>query len=325
MAKRDIIVIGASAGGVETLRELVKTLPVGLPASIFIVLHISSRSPSLLASILNRARKLPVVTASDGDEIEHSKIYVAPSDRHLLVERDRVRVVRGPKENRHRPAIDPLFRSAASSFGSRVIGVVLSGTLDDGSAGLSSIKKCGGIAIVQDPNDALYPEMPLNALRTVEADYCLSLERISPILDQLVHEPAPESPRPPDHLRTEIGFAMMQNDMKDMDKLGTPSPFTCPACHGTLWEVREEELIRYRCHLGHAYSPESLLDEQSEVIENALDSAVRALREKAATSRRLADRFCQSHPTIATEYVSKADALDEEAEVIRGLLTGREV
>lgn len=192
MPGHDIIVIGASAGGVQALKTLVGSLPRKLPASIFVVLHIPAESPSLLPEILSRAGPLEAVQAVDGIEIEHRCIYIAPPDHHLLIEHGHVRVVRGPKENRHRPAVDPLFRSAAQIYGTRVVGVILTGGLDDGTAGLLAVKRRGGIAVVQDPDEALYPGMPSSALANVEVDYRLPLSSIGPLLVRLASEQVEE-------------------------------------------------------------------------------------------------------------------------------------
>src|SRR5256885_4553560 len=179
MPGHDIVVVGTSAGGVEALATLVSTLPPRLPAAIFVVLHISAHSPSFVPDILDRSGLLETVQASDGMEIKHGRIYVAPPDHHMLVGHGNVRVVRGPKENRHRPAVDPLFRSAALAYGPRVVGVILTGALDDGTAGLRAVKRCGGLAVVQDPRDALFPSMPQSALQHVRVDHCLSVGEIA--------------------------------------------------------------------------------------------------------------------------------------------------
>jgi two-component system, chemotaxis family, protein-glutamate methylesterase/glutaminase len=189
MPGHDIVVVGASAGGVETLIKLVEKLPADLPASVFVVLHIPAQNPSLMPEILSRSGQLKAVHPMDDEAIQQRCIYVAPPDLHLLVERGRVHLLRGPKENRHRPAIDPLFRSAAAAYGPRVVGVVLTGSLDDGTAGLLAIKRLGGVAIVQDPVDALYPSMPLHALEHVDVDYKLPVSEIGPLITRLAYEP----------------------------------------------------------------------------------------------------------------------------------------
>ncbi len=214
MTTHDIIVIGASAGGVEASMKLVHALPADLPASVFIVLHIPPGSPSLLPQILSRAGSLPVTQPEDDTPIEHRHIYVAPPDRHLILEKGRIRIVLGPEENRHRPAVDPLFRSAALVYGPQVIGVILTGALDDGTAGLIAVKQRGGIAVVQDPNDALYPSMPQSALSYVNVDHLLPLSHIGPLLAQLSHEKSIAAPEAPvnDIMQQEVGIATMKPD-----------------------------------------------------------------------------------------------------------------
>src|SRR5439155_14810652 len=212
MPGHDIVVVGASAGGVEALATLVSTLPPKLPAAIFVVLHISAHSPSFVSDILSRSGLLEAVQASDGMEIKHGRIYVAPPDHHMLVERGNVRVVRGPKENRHRPAVDPLFRSAAEAYGPRVVGVVLTGGLDDGTAGLLAVKRRGGIAVVQDPEEALYSSMPLSALTHVEVDYRLPLSGIGPLLVRLASEQAEEDREYPLSKDMEMKLTKMDPD-----------------------------------------------------------------------------------------------------------------
>lgn len=207
MPHRDVIVVGTSAGGVEALRELAAALPPDLPASVLIVLHLSPGGPGLLPAILNRAGPLPAAHATDGEELRRGRIYVAPPDFHMLVADGRLRLARGPRENLHRPAIDALFRSAAAAWGPRVIGVVLTGALDDGTAGLGAIKRTGGVAVVQDPEEAAYPSMPRSALRNVRVDHCVPLAEIPPLLDQLSREPLADGPAPvpPIDLEMEVG------------------------------------------------------------------------------------------------------------------------
>ena len=228
---KDIVVVGASAGGIEALRVLVGRLPADLPASLFVVVHTSPEAPSMLADILDRSGKLPALTPNDGEHIRRGTIYVAPPDRHLLVEPNVMRVTRGPKENRFRPAIDPLFRSAAQTYGPRVVGVILTGYLDDGTAGLWTVKQLGGTAIVQDPADALVPFMPLNAITHVKVDYSLPLEEIAPLLVRLTTEAAEEEGafQVPKEVEIEVNIAKEQKAIDaGVLQLGGPSNYACP-------------------------------------------------------------------------------------------------
>ena len=322
MATHDIITIGASAGGVETLKRLIERLPADLPAAIVIVQHLS-RNPSSLDRILSRSSRLPVQFAQDAQSIEHAHVYIAPPDNHLLVEPGRLRVVRGPRENRHRPAVDPLFRSAAWAYGPRVVGVVLTGTLDDGASGLWAIRSCGGVTIVQDPADAMHADMPISALMTLNVEHTLPLDGIARILEKLAHQKVDgRREQAPEDLGLEVSMATRETDtnVEDMQKLGKPAGFTCPACHGSLWELKEGELSIFRCHIGHAFGPDSLQAAQTEEVEIALESALRALEEQAAAARRLETRFHDSIPTIAARYENQATDMEQRAAVIRKLL-----
>lgn len=287
----DIVVIGASTGGVEALSALVQGLPGDLPAAVFVVLHLSPETPSHLSEILSRHSRLPVHHPRDGEPIQLGHIYVAGPDRHLLVERGVVRVVRGPRENRHRPAIDPLFRTAALAYGPRVIGVVLTGALDDGTSGLYAIKQRGGLAVVQDPRDALIASMPESALEFVTVDYCAPLLDLAPLLVRLVHEQAPSAVAypPSRELVYESQIAQLdEGTMLNEQPTGTLSALTCPECGGPLWESHNGELLRYRCRSGHAYTGESAFAAKSEALDEALWEAYNALRESALMAQRLA-------------------------------------
>src|SRR5215204_2996760 len=263
MATRNIIVIGASAGGVQALLKLVSDLPANLPAAVFIVLHIPANAPSMLPQILGRAGELPVAHAIDGEKIEPRRVYVAPPDMHLLLEEQQVKLVHGPKENLHRPAIDALFRSAARVAGPRVIGVVLTGARDDGKVGMRAIKQRGGIAIVQDPAEAPFPSMPMKVMQEIKVDYSLPLREIAPLLNELARQTVEEEGRYPvrDDIEIEARIAeqRMESDelIASVEKLGKVSRLTCPDCHGALWEIHDQELLRYRCHVGHAFSAEA--------------------------------------------------------------------
>lgn len=324
MPTRDIVVVGASAGGVQTLQQLVSLLPADFPATIFIVQHLSPSEKSLLPEILSRCSSVPVSLPNDGARFHANQIYIAPANHHLLVEPERMRVVRGPRENRHRPAIDALFRSAAWSYGPRVVGVVLTGYLDDGTAGLWAIKTCGGLTIVQDPADALHGDMPGNAALTVDVDYSLPVSEIGPLLVRLAREQinGAKAFTRPETMKTEIEFATMDRDITDMNKLGTLSPFTCPTCRGALWELQDGDILRYRCHTGHAFSKDSLLTDQSTAMEDALYSALRAVEEKAAALRRLGERHVGRADRLTADYNAKARDLDGTAEVLRSMLAG---
>ena len=326
MTAHDIIVVGASAGGVEALSQLVRGLPRDLPASVFIVLHISAQSPSILPEILSRAGNLPAAHAANGEAIEHGRIYVAPPDQHLLIEEGYVHVVRGPRENRHRPAVDPMFRSAALAYGPRVVGVILTGALDDGTAGMRSLKMRGGLSVIQDPREALYPGMPRSVEQNVQVDYCLPMAEIPPLLVRLANEAIVKGEYPvPDDLKTEAKIAEQnmnsQELIESVEQLGTRSLFTCPECHGLLWEMNDGKLLRFRCHVGHAFSVDSLMAEQTEVLEDALWSALRSLEEKVALARNMAQRAWERNFTKAAQkFEEKAREAEQQAQAVRHLL-----
>jgi len=295
---KDIIVVGTSAGGIDALRSLVEALPKDLRASLFVVLHSSPESPGLLAAILNRSGTIPAVTAKDGDRIRPGQIYVPPTDRHLLIEPGVVRTTRGPKENRFRPAIDPLFRSAAQTYGPRVIGVILTGFLDDGTAGLWTIKKLGGTAVVQDPKDALVPFMPQNALDHVDVDYCVPLAEIAPLLVRLTtKEPDERKLYPvPKKVQIEVDIAKARRALDaGVLELGEASNYTCPECHGVLLQMKDGTLSRFRCHTGHAYSIESLMVDITENMDDALWNSIRAFEE----GRCLCERWLSTCARVA--------------------------
>jgi two-component system chemotaxis response regulator CheB len=321
--RRDLIVIGASAGGVEALQRLIADLPADLPAAVCIVLHLSPEAPSLLPRILRRNSKLPVLHPIDGEPLVAGRVYVATPDHHLLVEDGHLMVTRGPRENRHRPAIDPLFRSAAMAHGSRVIGLILTGALNDGTAGLGAIKRRGGIALVQDPEEALFPGMPTSARRHVAVDHVLTLAAIAPMLTRLAHETPPQFVSDAtDDLKVETRW--MKGNSMEMERLnavGTPTSLTCPECHGPLWEVRDEALLRYRCRTGHAFTAESMLAEQAEALEGALWMALNTLEESALVADRLAsDATKRQHGHVAARFTEKAHESRRRAESIRSVL-----
>jgi two-component system chemotaxis response regulator CheB len=314
MPNRNVIVIGASAGGVEVLKTLTAALPPDLAAAVLIVLHMPPTSPSVLPRILQRQCALPVAFAGDAEPLAAGRVYVAPPDRHLVVEPGRVRVTQAPRENHSRPAVDPLFRSAALAYGPRVVGVVLSGRLDDGTAGLWAVKERGGVAVVQDPEEALHPDMPRNALAYTPADHVVRAEALAPLLVRLAAEPltpAPAAP-PPRELELEVRIAMEENALeRGVLQLGPPSPYTCPECHGVLVRVDPEGVPRFRCHTGHAFSLDSLLASVSDDVEATLWSALRALEESILLLREAGARAGD------VRFEAKAREAEARAELIR--------
>ncbi|MBO9513606.1 MAG: chemotaxis protein CheB [Variovorax sp.] len=282
------VVIGASSGGVAALLELVAALPPRFGAVVLVVQHIGA-NPSVLPELMRSRGPNPAVHARDGDVPRPGTLYVAPPDHHMLLERDAIRLVRSARENHARPAIDPLFRSAALHWGPRVIGVILSGQLDDGTAGLQAIKECGGRAIVQDPGTAVEPSMPRSALANVAVDLCLPLAGIAPALVRMVAAPPPDATGTASELvRREVQINQGKETMENLLHLGRPSGLTCPDCGGALFELDGTRPVRFRCHTGHAFSAHSLAQAQGEVTEQALRSGVRALQEKEMLLRRLA-------------------------------------
>ena len=324
MARRDIIVIGASAGGVEPLRTIMSDLRPDLPASVFVVLHLAHDRPSSLAELLDRAGPLTALPAQDGTKIEQGKIYVAVPDHHLLLENGRMRVTHGPQENRHRPAIDVLFRSAAKSYGSRVIGVVLSGSLDDGTAGLVAIKIRGGLAIIQDPTEAFTADMPRNAARYIEVDSVCRARGIGGLLNDLVSQrvdPEQGAPPSPEMVEESRIAALIPTETDDSEKPGVPSSIACPDCHGVLWEIQEGDLLRWRCRTGHAYSPETLISAENESVDKALWEAIRILEERAALRRRLVGQARERHlPTLEKHFKQAVSETEGTIETLRALL-----
>jgi two-component system, chemotaxis family, protein-glutamate methylesterase/glutaminase len=288
-----VIVIGASTGGLQAVRTVVNGLPSDLPAAVFVVIHTSPEGPSLLATILGRSGPLPAKTAEDGELIRQGQIYVAPPDFHLVLERRRVRLSHGPREHRFRPAIDPLFRTAAEHHGANAIGIVLSGHMADGSHGLMTIKHRGGIAIVQDPEDAEVPTMPLTAMRQVKVDYVLPTREIGRVVTGLLRNARRRTKRA---AKSRKAVESTTPERPDRDGLASgalnrpPSPFTCPDCGGALWETREKQLVTYRCHVGHGFTAESLAEGMGTKLEDTLWSALRALEEAIELRKRMIER-----------------------------------
>lgn len=308
MARRDIVVIGGSAGSLQVLQTILSALPWDFPATLFVVLHTSEDSPGILPQILNRHSKLPVMYANENTEILPSRVFIAPAGhRHMLLDRGKVRLQPGPRENRSRPAIDALFRSASYAYGNQVIGVVLTGNLDDGTAGLLAIKNRGGLAIAQDPDNSEAPSMPASAIEAAEVDFILPADQIGSKLTELVPTETIE------RIRTiPVGEKSMS---------ATGQTYDCPQCGGVLEECKEGGMLRFRCRVGHVYSPESLLADQTEAVEKALWAAIRSMEEQAEFSDRLAGTSREKkRPSLARRFSEKADASRENATVLRDLL-----
>lgn len=312
-----LVVIGASAGGVEALTALVAALPADFPAPVAIVLHVAPAGTSVLPAILNRAGVLSARAASDGDELRAGCVYVAQPNRHLTVLDGHLALRHGPRENGHRPAIDRLFHSAAEAYGPRAVGVVLTGTLDDGAAGLAAIKLRGGQAVVQDPEDALFPGMPASAIARTTVDHIVALEGIAPLLVQLIDEDVSVTD-PPADAASDSEPPGDELDAAPEMPAGEASGLSCPECGGSLWFLVEGDSHRFRCRIGHAYSEQSLLHQHARSLEIALWTALRALEERSGLLRRMARRAeSTGHPHSARNFFAQATDLDERAAIVR--------
>ena len=331
----DLIVIGGSAGALPVLQQVLRGLPADLPAAVLIVVHQAQSQPGKLPEVLGGP--LPAAHARDGEPIELGRVYVAPPDHHLMVEpAGRLRLSRGPKQNRFRPAVDPLFRTAARVYGPQVIGVIVSGLLDDGTFGLMQVKRFGGIAICQDPAEADAPDMPASAIRNARPDFVLKSSEIAGALDRLVRTAGP----PPangaasmSQRQTPTSSAGVPSDAGDIaDRgdnalttggiTGPPSALTCPDCGGALWERHEQGLLFYRCHVGHSYSAESMAAEHGELLEQTLWAALRMFEESASIHRRMASRAEQGEPVMARRYHERAEETQARIELLRRILLG---
>jgi two-component system chemotaxis response regulator CheB len=321
MPRRDVVVVGASAGGIEALREMIAGLPEGFDGALFVVLHLGPGGGQMLPGILQRAGALPMKTAVDGEAIRGGQGYVCTADHHLLVGNGHVHVRRGPKENGHRPAVDPLFRSAARYYGPRTIAVVLSGTLTDGTAGLHAVRRQGGVAVVQDPGDAGYDGMPTSALEDAGADHVVAAKEIGPLLGRLARDEVAEiAPAPDDDMLQEV--ALMEGDVDPLGRHpGRPSQWPCPDCDGVLWEIPDADILRFRCRVGHAWSAESLIHDQSAAVEAALWVAVRSLEDRVSLGEAMARRAESSgHVQSASRYRGDLEEMVTSVEILRRLL-----
>ena len=328
LAIEHIIIMGASAGGLDAIKTIIKNLPAGFSTPLFIVWHMSPDIYGILPQVLNRLNNIYAAHAYDNETIQPNRIYIAKPDHHLIIEDGRMRVTRGPKENRFRPAIDPLFRSAAYAHGSRVIAVILSGALDDGTAGMFTVKRYGGIAIVQDPDDAAVPSMPKNAMKEVQVDYCVPASEIAALLAELSHQKPNENVEgmKDEQIKKEIEIAAGDNALKKgIFNHGELTPYTCPECHGVLSQLKEGSLVRYRCHTGHAYSADALMASISEDIEDNLYKAIRSMDESIMLLNHVGDHLAEANqPKLAAVYFQKAKEVEDRSQLVRKAVTNQQ-
>jgi two-component system chemotaxis response regulator CheB len=321
---RDIVVVGASAGGVESLVAFVGALESDLPATILVVLHVPASGATALPRILERAGNLPVEVAGPHQELHRGRIVIAPPDRHLVIIDNELRASRGPRENGHRPAVDVLFRSAARAFGPRVIAVVLSGSLDDGTAGAIKVKERGGLVLAQDPAEAAYPGMPQSVITHVGGTEIATARQLGDAVGRLCRTPATpsEDVMGPDLVMAEVVSVSVEDSATSGDgQPGQPAGFGCPECHGALFEIEDGGLLRFRCSLGHAWSSQGLLLEQAQSLEIALWMALRTLEEKATLSTQLAERAAErGSPLTFRRFTEQAQEATQSAALVRRLL-----
>jgi two-component system, chemotaxis family, protein-glutamate methylesterase/glutaminase len=322
----DVVVIGGSSGSFEALRSLLAKVPGDVPAALFVVIHTTETGPYLLPKILQKDTALKFATVEDKKPISHGQVYVARPNLHLLLEDAHIRVVFGPKENRLRPAIDPLFRSAAWAYRSRVTGILLSGGLDDGVAGLWDIQCCGGATIVQEPGSASSPELLRNALNTMKVDYVASPEQIAEIINRLATTPAdqPEKVTEQERIRLENSIETEAVDHAErLQEIGELAGFTCPGCGGPLWELPMRTIDRYRCRVGHGYSSASLFQACWEASESKLYSALQLLEENAQVGNDIIRKAEKANRLASPELVDQVRRLKTEADILRDLLYRR--
>lgn len=326
MPARHIVVVGASAGGVESLSALVASLAPDLDAAFFVVLHVPPNYVSRLPQILSNKGALPAIHPADGEAIQAGHIYVAPPDHHLLLQDDRILVKRGPKENRHRPSIDALFRSAAYCYREQVVGIVLSGALDDGTSGLWNIKRMGGTAIIQEPAEAAFDSMPSSALAQVEIDYCLSASKMGPLLERLFAEVPKMRPNNVEEEHQKLGLEVsIAKDGDAFEKgvmhLGALTPFTCPECQGVLVEIKEGMHRRFRCHTGHAYSSSALLSSITDKVDDSYWTVMRSLEEAAMLLEKMAhDKTQKNQMKAVALFQEEARQAREQAHRLRRIV-----
>lgn len=309
-----VVAIGTSAGGLDALKQLVAQLPADFAAAVLIVRHTSADGDvQVLVDTLNACGALTCTAALAGVTVERGQVYLAPADHHLMVGKGRLMVTKGAQENRSRPAVDPLFRSMAVSYGHRGVAVLLTGNLDDGTAGMVAVRRCGGLCVVQDPDDAAFPDMPANAMRQVDVDHCVPISQMGGLLARLVREPVGPRVAVPSDVATEARIAeRVLSDLVSVNSLGDQAPFNCPGCGGVLWQVDAGKALRFRCHTGHSYTAPALLAAQSAEIEETLWVALRMFEER----RNLLERMAESHST-ARSTATRQRVKDSEVHIAR--------
>jgi two-component system, chemotaxis family, protein-glutamate methylesterase/glutaminase len=322
MSKRNIIAIGGSLGGIDAAKQLFATLPKDFPAAIFITIHVGSRGLNAMAQVLGAASAIRTSTAIDGEPVQTGRAYVAPPDRHLLILDDVVRLGRGPRENMARPAIDPLFRSVGISCGGRAVGVVLSGWLNDGAAGLADLKRCGGLTVVQSPSDAEARDMPLAALHAADVDYRAPAMELGELLIRLADEKAEPLIPPPSDIQLEVDIALGRSVTAEATAtIAAPVPLTCPDCNGVLSQIERGPPLRFRCQVGHAFTAEVLEAEQEGTVDEAMRVALRIIEERAVLMKKMAQDARQSgRSAVAPDYERRGHEYRSYAETLRKAL-----
>jgi two-component system chemotaxis response regulator CheB len=317
MAGREIIAIGGSAGSIQVIRQICRALPPDLPASVLVAVHVGAESQNLLAGILDGGGALPAGTAVDGEPLQETRVYVAPTDHHLVIEGRFIRLGRGPRENMARPAIDPLFRSVGISAGPRAIGVLLSGMLNDGASGLADLKRCGGVTVVQSPFDAIESEMPRTALLASDIDYRAPASDMAVLLSHLVHEEPGPTFTPPASIALEVAIAMGRpSGSPTIAEIADPVPLACPGCGGTLSQIRRSPL-RFRCQVGHGYTAEALAHEQEGAVDEAYRIALRVIGERAVLMEKMAlDAFQAGRTAAGATFEERAQEYRHSATVL---------
>ncbi|MBB5536390.1 chemotaxis protein CheB [Rhizobium giardinii] len=325
MDRRDIIAIGGSVGAIAAIKNLLRDLPRDLAATLFIVIHVGARGNDLLADVLGASAGFPVTTAVDGERAQQGRAYVAPADHHLLVIDDTIRLGRGPRENLSRPAIDPLFRSIGASFGPRGIAIVLTGMLNDGAAGLFDLKRCGGVTVVQNPSEAVAPDMPLGALKANTVDYRASLADLPALLGKLTSEVAGPPVVVPQDIKLEIDIALGREiSPETIATIGDTVPISCPGCGGVLSQIKNSSPLRFRCQVGHAYTSQTLSADKESAVDEAMRVALRIIEERVTLSEKMADdaRSNGFHAAAAANG-RRAKEAREHAETLRRAILGK--